>query len=269
MKRVITSVVFIAFLIYLIWWSRSPTPFVIVVFLAALLALREFYQMAEKLGAYPEATLGAIALFALLGSFAWESAEITLAVIAGFQIATMVAALARGRPFETALGSIAATTSGVLYVGLFLGYFIALRMIDRAGVRSSQLLSLLFLVVWAGDTGAYYVGRSMGRRKLAPKVSPGKTVEGAVGGLVVGFLGAVIGKLWFYRELGWGHVLALSVLLGTMGILGDLCESVLKRGAQLKDSGSMIPGHGGFLDRLDSLVFNAPLVYYYYRYLLA
>lgn len=269
MKRVITTVVFIPFLVYLLWWSKSPAPFVIIVFLAALLALREYYALAERMGAQPEATLGILATFGLLASFSLERVEGLALVLVVLQVAAMIVALARRHPFESVFGSVAATTSGVLYVGLMLGYFIAIRMIDPVGGRSSQLLSLLFFVVWSSDSGAYLTGRAWGERKLAPSVSPGKTVEGAIGGMLAALLAGAVSKWWFYPELAWMHVVILSLLLGSVGIAGDLCESMLKRGAQMKDSGSMIPGHGGFLDRLDSLVFNAPLLYYYYRFLLA
>lgn len=226
-------------------------------------------MMAERSGGNPESLLGTVATFGLLGAFAVDSPGAAVALLALMQMLAMIVALARRRSFDAALASVAMTTSGVLYIGLLLGYFIALRMIDAGGERSAQLLSILFLIVWAGDTGAYVTGRLLGRKKLAPNVSPGKTVEGAAGGMLIGLLGGVIGRLWFFQDLPWIHVFSLSLLLGFAGILGDLCESMLKRGAQMKDSGGTIPGHGGFLDRLDSLVFSAPVLYYYYRFLLA
>ncbi len=269
MKRVLTAVVFIPFLIWLIWWSKSSAPFIIVVFLTAILGLREFYDIADRLEARPEPTVGALGAFGVLISFALERPDWVILVLAMLQVVTMVIVLARRRPFETVLGSVASTTSGVLYIGLLLGYVIAIRLIDGAGRRSAQLLSLFFLVVWSGDTGAYCVGRLWGKHPLSPNVSPGKTVEGAVGGLLISVLGGVAARLWFFPELEWGHVVALSLTMGGVAILGDLCESMLKRAANLKDSASILPGHGGMLDRLDSLVFNAPIVYYYYQYLIA
>jgi phosphatidate cytidylyltransferase len=104
----------------------------------------------------------------------------------------------------------------------------------------------------------------MGRRRLAPRVSPGKTVEGAIGGLLGNVVAALIAHFTFFPELKIIHAVPLALLMGVLGITGDLCESMLKRGASAKDAGNLIPGHGGLLDRLDSMLFNAPLLYYYY-----
>ena len=128
---------------------------------------------------------------------------------------------------------------------------------------AAKLLTLFFVVVFAGDTLAYYTGRTIGRHKLAPHISPGKTVEGAIGGLVGNALAAVIAHYTFFPELPLAHAIPLGLVMGTFGVLGDLAESMLKRGAHIKDAGKLIPGHGGLLDRLDSMVFNAPILYYY------
>jgi phosphatidate cytidylyltransferase len=113
------------------------------------------------------------------------------------------------------------------------------------------------------DTGAYYVGRAIGKHKLAPKVSPGKTWEGVGGGLVTALALATAAHFWFFKELPLKWALPLAAVMTVLGILGDLTESALKRGAGAKDAAKILPGHGGALDRLDSLLFNAPLVYYF------
>ncbi|MCG8403027.1 MAG: phosphatidate cytidylyltransferase, partial [Firmicutes bacterium] len=128
----------------------------------------------------------------------------------------------------------------------------------------NSLIWLIFLLVctWSSDTGAYLVGRKWGKRKMAPSLSPGKTVEGAAGGVLGSLLAAALVAV-FYRELPELPVLVLGVLVGVAAQVGDLMESALKRQAGVKDSGRLIPGHGGILDRFDSMLFTAPLVYYY------
>jgi phosphatidate cytidylyltransferase len=121
---------------------------------------------------------------------------------------------------------------------------------------------LLFLItVWAGDTGAYSLGSRYGKRKLYPVISPKKTVEGAIGGIGSGFVIALIYKLLLFRSLSWGGAIFIPVLIGAVSQVGDLCESFFKRAFDRKDSGSILPGHGGFLDRFDGVVFSLPIMY--------
>ncbi|MCM2277081.1 MAG: phosphatidate cytidylyltransferase [Oligoflexia bacterium] len=120
---------------------------------------------------------------------------------------------------------------------------------------------IFFLIVWAGDTMAYFTGVKYGRRKLYPEISPKKSVEGAIGGLVSGIVIGGLYKLLFFRTLSWGGVLLVPVLVGAVAQVGDLCESFLKRVSGTKDSGSILPGHGGFLDRFDGVVFSLPVMY--------
>jgi len=148
---------------------------------------------------------------------------------------------------------------GVLYVGLLLGHFI----LTRALPSGEWLIFFVISVTWAGDTGAFYAGRTFGRRKLAPRISPNKTVEGLVGGLALSVLAAFIARYWFVPSFSPADCVALGLLLSLAGMLGDLTESAFKRSAGVKDSGSLIPGHGGMLDRIDSLLFAAPTFYYY------
>jgi phosphatidate cytidylyltransferase len=130
---------------------------------------------------------------------------------------------------------------------------------------SAHLLSFFFLVIMGSDTGAYYVGKAFGKHKLAPAISPGKTWEGVVGGLATALLLAAISHYWFFRELPLKWALPLAAMMTILGIFGDLTESALKRGAGAKDAAKTLPGHGGLLDRLDSLLFNAPVIYYFGR----
>jgi len=177
-------------------------------------------------------------------------------------ISTLIAAMLRGAPFDKMIAASGATILGVLYVVLLGGHLVALRTGFEQKL-AAHLLSFFFLVLMGADTGAYYTGRAIGKRKLAPKISPGKTWEGVVGGLVAALALATLAHYWFFRELPLQWTLPLAAAMTIVGILGDLTESALKRGAGAKDAARILPGHGGALDRLDSLLFNAPLIYYF------
>lgn len=149
---------------------------------------------------------------------------------------------------------------GVVYIAGFLSYLIWIRL----STDGSALIIFLLFLIWGGDAGAYYAGRSIGRRKLYPQVSPNKTVEGAFGGLVGSFIGGFLAKMIFGLSFfSFFDLVFLAILLGGFGQLGDLTESMLKRSAGVKDSSALIPAHGGLLDKLDSVAFAAPLFYYY------
>lgn len=149
--------------------------------------------------------------------------------------------------------------AGILYVPLLLMHLLLLRMLQHG---TSWIFVLLFIVMFS-DTFAYYVGSRFGRTRLYPSVSPKKSVEGAIGGLLGAVSGTLVAHFSFFPLLGIGDGVVLAVIAGIMAQLGDLFESLLKRSAGVKDSGAIIPGHGGILDRLDSIIFAAPVVYYY------
>lgn len=154
--------------------------------------------------------------------------------------------------------------TGILTIGWALGYhLILLRNAESIG---THLCFLLAGTVWCGDTGAYLIGRAMGKHKLGTPVSPRKTIEGTIGGLVVGTLvGFLLGAILLKDTISLVHVAFIGLLLTALGQLGDLSESLMKRTAGVKDSGDVIPGHGGLLDRCDSLIFSAPALYYYLK----
>jgi phosphatidate cytidylyltransferase len=131
-----------------------------------------------------------------------------------------------------------------------------------------QWIFLLLIIVMSGDTAAYYAGRTLGKRKLYPKVSPNKTIEGSLGGLVGSLAGVFIARVTFFPQLSVADSIVLPLLLGMLGQLGDLFESMLKRSFGVKDSGTIVPGHGGILDRLDSILFAAPAAFLYVHYVL-
>jgi phosphatidate cytidylyltransferase len=179
-------------------------------------------------------------------------------------IALMFAAgiFARG-DLSLSLARAAYTLLGVLYVSWLLTHVLLLRLL----VEGQFYVLYVFLVVWLGDAAALYIGSMVGRHKLAPSVSPRKTVEGAVGGVLGSVAGALLGKLWLIDGQSLVHCFILGGMLAVLGQLGDLSESLLKRSTGVKDSGQLIPGHGGILDKVDGILFSAPAMYYYTLYI--
>jgi phosphatidate cytidylyltransferase len=173
------------------------------------------------------------------------------------------------RPLET-ITNLSYTILGLLYIGWFLSYQVSLRGLPFG----REYVFLLFWITWMGDTGAYIFGTTLGRHKLIPRLSPKKSVEGAIGGFIFSLSAAFIAYLlleesfllgrWLLSpQLSLIHYLLLGVILGVVGQFGDLCESLLKRGAKIKDASGIVPGHGGLLDVIDSLLFTSPVMYYY------
>ncbi len=152
---------------------------------------------------------------------------------------------------------------GILYVGVPLSTVVSTRTLP-----GGEFLALFLAVVtWASDTGAYYVGTLWGKHPLMPSISPKKTIEGVLGGLLLAIAAALLAHWWFVPQLSWSDAVLLGVLLTIAGLIGDLFESMIKRRTGVKDSGGILPGHGGMLDRIDSLLFTAPTFYYYIAYI--
>ncbi len=170
------------------------------------------------------------------------------------------------KPVEDAIGRITGVLASVIYPVLLVSLMVDIRWAADAldGGNTGFILTLmLFVLIWATDTGAYYTGKSIGKRPFSPGISPNKTWEGTLGGLTLAIVVAVVFKLWLLPVLAWLDVLVLAAIGGFWGQLGDLLESSLKRSAGVKDSGSFLPGHGGMLDRFDSIIFAAPLYWIY------
>jgi phosphatidate cytidylyltransferase len=258
-RRVIPALIFVP-LFYALVRYAPPAAFFIVVAAAALLALAEFHHLHFRDRRAPfELALGCGTTLALLVSLQWPwvVSEHTALVVA--LVAALASRLVSPRDLKTGLVDSAAVLLGVIYVGATLGHLLLLRALPD-GVL---LIFFLFLVTWAGDTGAYCIGLGLGRRKLAPVISPNKTVEGLIGGLALSVIAAVVARAWFLVSWTLTESVTAALLVGVAGVVGDLVESALKRSAGVKDSGWLIPAHGGMLDRLDSLLFAAPALYYY------
>jgi phosphatidate cytidylyltransferase len=255
-----------------------------VVILVVLLAQREFYRLIEDKGAHPLVSYGLVGGAALpVVAYLGTEYHATL-ILTATLLAVMVRQLGKAQIAE-ALVSVSGTFFGVVYVGWLMSHAIVLRnfhgaVINRYGEAAVAELGIapeagiffmlfcLTAVVWS-DAGAYFAGRAWGKRKLAPRISPGKTVEGAVGGVVGGTVGGLLAKAvfdFFWPELSaaltWSAALVMGIAVAIIAIVGDLIESLLKRDAQTKDTGRLLPGMGGMMDRVDSPLLGIPAMYY-------
>ena len=270
MKRILTAVVALPILLFTVW-SSSPYYFVILSTIAVWLALGEFYSLATKARCKPQVVTGFCAALVVIASFVFEEPLLTVAALIAVSIVTLVAAVFRPSELKESLVSVSSTIFGVIYVALLASCLVGVRMISDTRFATpvshlaSKALTMFFAIVILTDTGAYYTGRTIGRHKLAPRISPGKTIEGAIGGFVMAAMAGYVSKLTFFPEIPLAHCLVLGTIIGIVGQIGDLAESLLKRGSDVKDSGRLLPGHGGMLDRVDSILFSAPLLYFYFR----
>ena len=256
--RRIYTILVLAPLLYAVIRYLPPLAFSGVVALAGGLALFEFYRLCFSDRSHPWLMGIGLTGFAVLILGTHRPDIIVPTLLATLVCIISVPLLSRS-PLEQSLRDGAMTLFGVLYLGLTLGTLSMTRLLPLG----EWLVFFLLLVTWASDTGAYLVGTLYGRHRLAPTISPNKTVEGLVGGLIGAIIVAYAARWWFLPELSGLDCLVLATLLTITGLWGDLTESAMKRSVGLKDSGRMLPGHGGMLDRLDSLLFTAPVFYYY------
>ena len=268
-KRIITSLWFVPLLVIVVWFGGEPgfTAFMVIF---GILAALEFYRMVAMSKAPPLTYFGLIwtALFILSRNSEllaileprFNLSLVTPLLLASAVVLSLIGLLSR-RQKEGAFTSWAWTIAGILYVGWLLSHLVALRGLDAG--RNWVFFALF--TTWASDTTAFFIGRKLGRHKLAPNISPGKTWEGATGGI----LGAIIVSILFFTAtpfhlpLTYWQAIPLSILVSIFGQVGDLVESLLKRNMGVKDSGKLMPGHGGVLDRMDSIIFAGIVVYYY------
>lgn len=252
-QRIISALVGIPLIVLAVWFGGIPL--ILLTGLIIVLGLREMTEMLAKLGLKPSLWLAvAGGLIMTAGSFLYKDGYPgpTITIILFMHLLATVALYPRYSLLDSA-----GTMMGTMYVGL-LNYFYLLRMLPDGWIW----LIFTLTATWATDTMAYFVGMAFGRRRIAPALSPKKTLEGAVGG----FAGSILVAAAFsfiYSFLPLSKVLLLGLTLGAAAQVGDLLESAFKRQAGVKDSSDLIPGHGGILDRIDSTLFTAPLVYYF------
>jgi phosphatidate cytidylyltransferase len=283
--RLITASVLVPFILFVIAQGGLWVPITVVTIV--LLAQRELYGLIEDKGARPVVGFG-IAAGAALPVVAYIGNEYHATVLMTATLLVVMIAQLRRRQVTEAMASISGTFFGVFYIGWLLSHAIPLRFFTERiladeGAAAAATLALApqsgaFLLVYClsvvvlCDAGAYFAGRAYGKRKLAPSISPGKTVEGAIGGLLAGTLGGAAAKGLFdlfwpelTSVLSWSLVFAFGPPIAAAAIVGDLVESMLKRDAQVKDAGALLPGMGGILDRIDSPLLGIPMMYYLMR----
>ena len=274
-KRVITALWGIPLLVATIWFDQPLPWFTIVVAIWGLLAAFEFYKMVAAAKVPPLTYFGIIWTLLFILS---RNSELRSLLEPHFNLDLLTPLLLTsavilpliwliGRQQKEAFTSWVWTIAGILYLGWLLSHFVALRGLEIPTIpyAGRNLVFFAFFTTFASDTAAFFIGRALGRHHLAPNISPGKTWEGAIAGI----FGAIIISLFFtlptplVLPLNYGQAILLGLLVSILGQLGDLIESLLKRNMGVKDSSRLIPGHGGFLDRIDSVVFAGVVVYYY------
>jgi phosphatidate cytidylyltransferase len=277
MTRVLSAIVLLAVVIGTIWFL-PPAATLVLALVAALLGFHEYAALARALGAeVPRIVAGAavlascaaLAMTAMPSSNIFETSRLAAAtpapldvVLLSSVIAIAATIVASRRPGAAVLLDGAAALFAVGYIGLPLGALVAILIIG-----GRETLFLLMGIIIVSDSAQYYTGGALGRHPLAPAISPKKTIEGALGGLVFGTAATVAGGAWIYPAAPPFLLGVLGATIVALGIAGDLFESLLKRSAGVKDSSALIPGHGGVLDRIDSWLFAAPVYYVFVRYL--
>nr|CAA9279694.1 Phosphatidate cytidylyltransferase [uncultured Armatimonadetes bacterium] len=280
--RLLSSLVGIPLLLLLVFAEGiapyTALPFTFAVAICACVGGWEYFNAARLRGFQPTDGLAFVAI-ALLQFAAWGFTRALLteflpALLALLTIATLIAeVLSHDRE---PVANIGVTFLGVIYVGWLFSYLIFLRALPGEThvsvfgwqlpetARGAWIVLYVMAVTWSTDAGAYFAGVRWGRRPLAPRLSPKKTVEGSIGGLVAATAMSLAWGVWI--GLPWHHCLLLGPVLAILAQIGDLCESALKRDFGIKDFGALLPGHGGILDRFDSLLFTAPFAYYYFLF---
>lgn len=279
-KRLMTAAVAVPILLLLIYVGGIPFLLLIITFIIA--GIWEFNRILESRGYHPQPEISLLAgagmaLVAYSGNALYLNLYLTLALLG-----ILIFQLSR-KDISLAMNGFSTTIAGVFYIGWLLSHAVLVRnfglSLRTESVKSVFLLrdshlghdvGLFFTImvlacVFLNDTGAYFAGKNLGKKKLAPTISPNKTWEGFWGGLATSWVTACLVNLVFQSHFSYLHCLAIGTLVAVFGTLGDLLESLIKRDGKIKDSGTFFPGHGGVLDRLDSILFSFPVVYYYLR----
>jgi phosphatidate cytidylyltransferase len=265
-QRIAVAVVFAPLIIYLGW--VGGVGYLLLIEVIIVLGLFEFYRLARHKQVRPNYFVGVLtgAAIAPLVYFSLGK-DIWLLCIAACVLLVMMELFRRPQPASGPLTNVAGTLMGLIYVAGLLSFLLMLRELPRLTggeyAHAGTWVAMLFLTTWICDTAAYFVGMYFGKHKLFERVSPKKTIEGALGGLVFAVLAAVACYHLFVKGLQLRDAVIIGLLIGTVGQISDLVESLFKRDAGVKDSSGLIPGHGGMLDRFDSEMLVAPLVYLY------
>lgn len=257
--REITSFALAPFAIWIIGWSHEYL-FNTVIALIAVGAMLEFINLGKAKGYHIAPVLCIAVMLIIIAAFVFDALSVELGMFTALLLIPAWYVL-RNPAIEDSLPSSAVAVLATTYVGLLSGSLIRLRHDFPEGWK---LIFFLVLVVWLGDSGAYYFGKAFGKHKLSPVISPKKTIEGMIGGIGVSIVTAVVIHFTFFPKFPLLHAIIAGAILSFAGVVGDLAESMWKRSAAVKDSGAVLPGHGGFFDRFDSILFTAPILYCYW-----
>lgn len=262
-KKITAALALIPAFAWLVGWGKPEYFLALALPLGALLGAYELGRLVLPDRKFEQALLVVMSGFACVASQTGEM-EIAAGALCAVVILSLTAVMFRERDLGMIFDRTAKIVFGAVYVGFLVGIVVAIKRLEP-GLGNTKLLMMLFALTWAGDAGAFFAGSLWGRRKLWPAVSAGKTWEGLIGGymatIAFGLGVAGISDVWC-----WQDGLILGAVIGVFGPIGDLVESAIKRGANVKDSGMFLPGHGGVLDRVDSLTYTAPLFLHYVRY---
>jgi phosphatidate cytidylyltransferase len=282
-KRVLVAVIAIPIICYIIIFR--PFGFLGLTLIIALLAVHEFYSFAKAKGFVPQISIGmtltalivvSFAHIQLLRAVAFLHLHLSIATLTIYLlplimivgvIAVFTSELFKGYP--NPLVQVSVTLAGAVYIGFGLGAFFGIREIlydgNNPSSNSSFFLIMMLASIWICDSAAYFIGKPFGRHKIAERVSPNKSWEGGIAGLIAAIAVWLIGRACIggLEEVSVSTAISMGIIVGVFGQIGDFAESMLKRDAGVKDSSTLIPGHGGVLDRIDSILFVAPLTYLY------
>jgi phosphatidate cytidylyltransferase len=265
-KRVIVSV----FAIPIILAASYLGGYFFFVFVAiiSLLSFYEFCLLAKNKNANANLFIGGLVILILLINQYKHFIDLSVVIILS-SLLLLIVELFRNK--GSAVLNLGTTFLGIFYIGIFSATFIALREfyppISDLYERGGFLIISIFASIWIGDSAAYYGGTALGKHKLFPRVSPKKSWEGAIFGFVFSVAAMILAKVIVLDFLNWKDVIVIGIIIGIIGQIGDLVESLIKRDSSVKDSSNFIPGHGGFLDRFDSLLFSSPVIWLYLRFL--
>ncbi|MGB5158103.1 phosphatidate cytidylyltransferase [Desulfobacterium sp. N47] len=267
LKRWITGLTALPFLILLISKGGSLV-FAIFISIVSIIALSEYYSIIL----HPEKSSGMNNVLPLLSCFVGliiifvayrDMPDLMPALVVFNLLVSGFISLFKFKINKDVIWLVSKQLMGLIYIPLFLSYLVLI----RNGSNGIFWIYFLLIIIFAGDTGAFYTGSYFGKHKLCPSVSPGKTIEGSLGGLGASLMAGALFKYFFLPSYSWWVSILLFICVGIAGQIGDLFESELKRSAGIKDSGSILPGHGGILDRIDALLFAIPVAWFFKQYL--
>ncbi|HPN36910.1 MAG TPA: phosphatidate cytidylyltransferase [Melioribacteraceae bacterium] len=266
LTRIIVSLVAIPLIIFLCYYGRLP--FLAFATFIGVSSYYEFYKMIIKKSAYANKYLGFVAVFIIMLNSYFKFIDFETIV---YSIVLFVLLIELFRNKNSAIFNSSVTLLGIFYVGLFASSLVNIRELynnnnfiyDRGGL----IIISVLIIIWVCDSAAFFIGSALGKHKLFKRVSPNKSWEGAIAGFVFSIISVIALKSFLIDFLDWQDVIAIGIITGIFGQIGDLIESLLKRDSGVKDSSSIIPGHGGIFDRFDSLLFASPIIFIYLKYM--